>query len=613
MGMKVFGIAKIKPQYLLSLVFMLLVLVQFNNCSKYKQPKNESSISAGTSLEELGGVVEMRKTGDLCEDEIRQHFAEEYYPFLAANCIQCHAIDSDKPQFASPDANWAYEVFQTRGFLKVSSNAISTTHNPPATGPHLSTEVNKLKSDWRLAVTEYNACKNIPDTALVTNPNDIVKIETTPKFIRNAAGRLLSINEEVTLTWSLRNEVGYIDKTRANDLNYANGEMFSIKVRRRQTAAGTDYYTIREPMIYSNTEDYTAKTIYIRINSRILTYPTTFKYVNKGVYAGATLNGKEGLLSAGGTSIYGNISKDDTLAVTFEGLARADIGQPPVPVTVAFEDTSVRVIRSNNPANRDVAFKIIARGAITAPVVLEVAQVGDVVSACNATSNEIPFLLTNACMPRVFSALQANGYAPATQPEHFQFFPARSLDGGTAARFDWDYKFVTSTITLTPDATSATVVVKFSDDLRYEENRLFRLRINPISDNVRFDTAKPEEREISAVVLKMNNPERVGSEVLYSDLMRSGGLFAQHCTECHNSVEFRGSYDITNYGHMYKTDGVLDPRHLPNNWRNTKLYIRLLAPAANSGIEPMPRTGPLHPVDQLPYIENWLSHGAKNN
>jgi hypothetical protein len=609
--------SSIKVQYLLLAPFAVVLLMQFNNCSKYKQPADEqTSISANTPLSDLGEVKGITKTGDLCEDSIREHFYEGYYQMAVANCIQCHAVDNDKPQFANPDANWAYDVFQTRGYNKISNNAISSTHNPPATGPHLATEINDLKVKWRLAIDEYNACKGLPPVVEEIDPRQIINFETENRTIG-----ALAVGRSTWLHWNVNGQILSI-RSGINSPAIAGGAKFSIKVTRRQTAAGTDYYTFTEPVIWDNvSSNVKVKTLYIKLNGRVMSYATTFKFVNKFIYTGSDLNDTNpqaaasflnGLVSAGGLMVLGTVSANDEVKVAFEELRQGNDAPPiPAPVTVGFASTAVRIVNSTNTgldADRKMRVRVQVNGNADLPIVMAVNRVNDAV--CGATGDNSFVVNNSSCLPTVYAGLGTS----LQNANNTRFNKARSRDDTIIIRnsngdnipvkiFDWDFKILNPTFTLLGNNAFYDIEIEFSGDIRRENNRVLRLQLESLSN---FGTIV--NGELFIIIHKADNDNALArGEMTFSALMRTGTL-RQSCVECHNSTELNGGYDVSNYKLMV-TNGVLDL----TNPINSKMFNRMNPNyLGNETLAPMPRDGYL-PDNEIDPVRRWIQAGAKNN
>lgn len=624
---------KIKIQYVLLAPFFVLCLMQFNNCSKYKQPVEESSsIAANTPLSDLGEIKGITKTGDLCEDQIREQFYEGYYQFTTSNCIQCHSVTNDKkPEFAHPDANHAYDEFQKTGFTKVSNNAISSTHNYPASGPQHTTEINGLKSKWKLAVAEYNSCKGLPPVVEQIDPRQVVNYETRSKAIGS-----LAVGRSTWLHWNINSEIDPL-KSGLTPPAISGGARFSIKVTRRQTAAGTDYYTFTEPVVWDNVSSVLkVKTIYIKVNGRMMNYATTFKFVNKFIYTGPNINENSatpqnengylnGLVSAGALMVIGTTSSTDSVNVAFEELRQTVIGTgpgeaPPIPnpVTVGFASTAVRFVDSSSnglDANRRLKIRVQVNGNAEAPVVMSVNRVNDAV--CNATNGDAFVVNNTNCLPNVYNALGAS----LQNANNTRFNLARWREDTMTIRntqgdtfpvkiFDWDFKIINPTFTLLGNNAFVDLEIEISGDIRRENNRLLRLRLESLSDFGIIQNA-----EVSIIIHKAENPNVLAppvNEMTFSLLMKTGTL-RQSCLECHNSnptFGLQGGYDITNYQLMVSGDKQV---LVPGDPLRSKMYHRTIPNfPGNETLTPMPRTGFLHDSLVDP-IRRWIQAGAKNN
>ncbi|MGZ3724189.1 MAG: hypothetical protein ACXWQQ_00225 [Pseudobdellovibrio sp.] len=589
---------KSKVHFILLAPFLVVLLMQFNNCSKYKQPDMSQSSDSSSSSSSTG-TTGLTKTGDLCEDTIRQLFADGYYQFVRQNCATCHATDTDKPQFANPDVNWAYQVFQSKGYQKVSDNAISSTHNPPYTGPQNTQAINELKVAWTLGVQEYNTCKGLPADAPTTtvDPATLLSLETNNQNIP-----ALNVNQNTVLSWNLNSDLSSLKSGTALP-TFGSGAKFSITVTRRQNAAGQDYYTFESPIIYANATDVHVKTIYIKLNSRIMNYPSTFKFVDRGIYANSTQTGDTiGLVSTGGLVVLGQTSSADFVNVAFETIEPTSLPPPPPPTTIGFTDSSVRFISSTSPVVRDVDFAVGATGNVSVPIIVSVDQMTDAV--CGATGDNA-FTVSPTCLPAVYNEMVNRGLNSAAE---LSFKQARAVTGTSYNRFDWDFKFASNSFNLLGASPSQTATVHFSSDERRENNRVLRLTITVLSNNATVTT-----QTAYVIIYKADNRDALGAgEVTFSSLMRSTGTLGLNCVKCHNSRDLNGGYDMTNYDLMV-TKGVLVPSPVVSVAETSKMFNRMNPNfVGNETLSPMPLDGFLtDPYIQL--VRQWIDEGARNN
>lgn len=588
---------------ILAAPFVLVMLLQFNNCSKYQPPDMSQASSSSSSNNSSSSASGLTKTGDLCEDTIRELFADGYYQFVRQNCTQCHATDSSRPQFASPDVNWAYQVFQARGYQKVSSNAISPSHQPPSTGTQHTQTINELKLKWQQGVGEYNECKGLPTETVSVDPKDILTVQTSDKKIPK-----LAVDAEAILTWDLTKDLSML-KPNMTLPNMGRTSSLQIKVTRRKTAGGQDYYAFHDPIIFNNATDVKVKTIYVKLNTRLVMYPSTFKFTNKDIYANSTNAGENiGLLSTGGMVAMGVISDLDFVNVAFETLEPQVLGPRPAPVTIGFTSIMGGKITSSIPANRDVAFEVSSNLPPDSPVVVSVEPVNDAV--CNA-SGDNAFTVSDTCMKPVYDYMKSQGLTDAA---NLQFKKARNVsDGGDFNRFDWDYKVITNSFNLYLADQRKNAVIRFSTDIRRETNRVLRLRVNVMSNNGKISTTNSD---MYVVILKANNPALANGEVAFSSLMRAGtGTLVLNCVKCHNSRDLNGGYDMTNFDLMVTKRVIIQDANNPDYAAdNSKMFNRMNPDyPGNSSLSPMPLDGFLTQDALIDQVRQWIRSGAKNN
>lgn len=601
-------------------------MVQFTNCSKYKQPVVEASSAASGgvgsySLDE-DPLLNFVPSGDVCEDDLQKLFLGGYYKMSRVNCAGCHMKDADKPQFASMDYNWAFTVFKAKGYEKVSNNAISTTHKPPATGLHLVGEITELKSEWKKGLELYNVCKGLPKEGVITDPNILTTIETISKPIP-----VLAVDESRDITWDMSWDVA---QSRAKELqklspdvampNFGSRASLRITVTHRKTSSGEEYYTLKSPRIYDNSTGVIVKGLHIKLNSRFVNQQTTFKYLSSAIAANTAVTDEFSLLASGAMVLLGRPTSQDYLNLAFEILKDGVVPPPPPPALVKFDTTApvVYIIDSavNNPSQYLQNFKIIAEGQVPRPIVVSVSDVTS--NICGQTRETDAFTVSSTCLPEVNAAL--NSYSTATSnAANKKFYTARSIVGIGYNRFDWDFRMVSDQLNLQSavDASGnmiadpfGNVTVKFSKDIRKEDgNRILRLRIGLATSNGTL-TGTGARQDIYVVFLKVNNPDP-GYELTYSDLMNPvSGILGTKCIFCHNSVLFNGGYDITDYERMIERQILIPFDPMSKMFRRTNSEDEI-----NEGLSPMPANGGLSDEigGERDQIRKWILNGAKNN
>jgi hypothetical protein len=518
--------------------------------------------------------------------------------------------DPDKPQFASMDYNWAYSVFKAKGYEKVSSNAISETHKPPATGLHLLPEVTELKSEWEKGLELYNVCKGLPKEGVITDPYLLTTIQTTNKPIP-----VLKIDESYDMTWDITRELQPLKQDTVMP-NFGSSASLKITVTHRQTSSGEEYYTLKSPKIYNNSTGVIVQGMHVKLNTRFVNQQTTFKYLTAAIPPNTQASDSISLLASGAMVLLGKPTSQDTLNLAFEVLKDGVVLPPPPPALVKFTNSNVIVIDPNNPDQNQYTqnFQIMAVGQVPRAVVISVSDVTETI--CGQTSSQSAFNVSATCLPQVYNVL--NSKTATANAANYKFYTARGIVSNGYNRFDWDFKVLSDSLNLISTADSAgnlssnptgNVTVKFSRDIRKESgNRLLRLRITVASTNG-TTTGAGANQDLYVVFLKVNNEDpKINNEVTYSGLMNPvSGILGTKCIKCHNSVLFNGGYDITDYELMISR-GILKPGDTTSlMYRRTNSQDPI-----NYGLSPMPANGGLSDTDRE-LIRQWILSGAKNN
>lgn len=558
----------------------LLLIAGFNNCST----GFDTSIESGTSALSLSTDG---SSGSICEDSLLGLYQRGYYKFVRDNCVSCHATEADKPQFASPDINWAYKVFMDKGYTKVSDNAINIGHQPGYTGPQHTQAVNELRLEWQQGLKEFNQCKG-SSGAIETgvDPATLLSLETTKLQLP-----VLALDKQERIVWDLNSQINKIKPEAV--IPIVPGAKLSLLITRHQTAGGEDYYTLTKPIIFGSTVDIRVKTMYASINGRPLKYPTTFKFLSAAIRAGSKED-TTGLLSTGGLTAPGTVSSQDYISLAFEKLESTQLPAPKPPTLANLTGAQVRFV---NSATGSMDFEVALSEVPDEPVTLTVSEEGS--SMCQAAPDA--FVVPSAnCLPEVFQAMGPQGM---TTPDHLKLGRARSVVGNAYNRYDWDYRFSLSSMTLAGVDTKRSFSIEFSRDLRREENRILRLKLNIASS-----TAIVGSQDIVYVVIRrMDNPTPAPGEITFSQLMGSKGVLNANCVKCHNSRDRNGGYDMTDYQLML-TRGILIPGDIQSKmYRRMNELDRVL-----SGLTPMPIDGSLD-YRYIAPVSEWILNGAKNN
>lgn len=570
-------------------ILAAVLFAGFNNCSPPNVGTGEVH-SSNTATKDTSSSLTLSSTGDICEDAIRETFVDGYYKFAKNNCATCHAVDADKPQFASPNPNWAYDTFIAKGYQKFSKNATSEAHQYPYTGLRHIETINELKSVWQKAMTNYNTCKGETILVDVVDPADLLNLQLVNKPIP-----ALAVNAEAKITWDLNREVFSIKQ--GTPVPILPGAKLSILVVHRQTLGGEHYYALKAPMIFGSTVDTKIKTIYAKINDRLVTYASTFKYVDTSIRKGSNED-STGLITTGSLPAPGVVSSNDRITLAFEKLESTIMPDAVQPLAVNITSPIFQLVSSTTDYV-DINLGVV--GNLSEAGLISIEEDSSAPTGCTLSSGK--YTLSSTCLSGLNDVLNSNGMSA---PEQKIVERARNVVGPTYRRFDWDYKFGVSAFSLKGTNPTTKMRITFSKDIRKEGNRILRLKLYTSSDNVTPGT----NSDIYFVFRKYDNPVPVSGEWTYSKLMKTGGILANNCVRCHNSVDRRGDYEMTDYNEMITKQPypVLIPGSLAS-----RMYRRLNSADPEFTDSPMPKEGAPLSLDQVKAVEDWILRGAKNN
>lgn len=568
----------------------LVLLFSYNNCSG--QFDIASNASAGSSASGSNGSSIL--SGDLCEQDLMNLFVSGYYEFAKTNCSLCHTNGPGKGRFASGDALVAYNDFTQSGFTKFSSNATSSSHNPPYSGPQHVQTINELRLQWQKGLEDSNKCKGLTGVTETTKVEDLISFETLPKTTP-----AMEMNQELEMQWAFNNELTALKSVKP--LPNLPGAKFSIKIAKHKNSGGDEYYTIRLPTIFESQVDLQVKGLHVKVNGILLKYPTTFKYLDLDLRAG-TGNNATGLISTGSIVAVKALSPQDRISIVFEDLKAVTLPALEAPPEVGFSGDLVRMVPTradNQPLLVDVELTLSKPQSF--PITVSVSD-----DASNICAKTGLVTLSNDCLPQVAKVICSQFTTnPNLCGEAVQFYRARSVVGVTYNRFDWDYKYKSSAVTFAPGEISKTIRLQFSKDIRHEKNRLLTLMVEPGLGGATVGANK----SMHFIFDKISKPTPVAGSIRFQDLMAPGtGILVTNCIKCHNSDKHDGGYDITNYEEMI-ANSVLVPGSA-----SSKMYQRISpSDPQYMNLSPMPLQPGAISTDDVRSIKQWIEEGALNN
>jgi hypothetical protein len=148
-----------------------VIALAFNNCGKGTSLYDQSS-------EELFSI----NAATVCQESDLSIFAKGYFLFLSKNCNHCHQSGPGNGYFANPGSVVSsFDAFKEVGYSKISSYAVSDTHNPPYTGAQNSAFMSKLRQQWSMyqSLKREKNCSSADPTGNVFVP----QFETASQII----------------------------------------------------------------------------------------------------------------------------------------------------------------------------------------------------------------------------------------------------------------------------------------------------------------------------------------------------------------------------------------------------------------------------------------------
>lgn len=489
------------------------------------------------------------------------------------------------------------------GYTKVSNNALSDAHNPPYSGPQHLQAINELRLSWTKALAEYDLCLGNGGS---TNNN--VSLEERAQFsFGNQLIPALNDNEEKRVEFNL----AQIIPIKSLPAPVLTGAKFSVMVK-KEVKGENKTYVVSSPKIFGAADDIHIKGLFTKINGRYIQYSTNFRFLDANIRKGSLETTTGSILSTGALVIAGAMSPSDQIGFDVELIETTVVPPPPPPVELSIN--AANAILVDNSGFIDLEIKLSQASTEAVSFVLT----ADDSKICGA--NTEPVSVNNStCLPDVYNVICPSGSCAA---DAVKFSRARSVAGTPYNRFDWDYKFTTTSMVFAVGETSKTIRMNLSRDIRFETNRLLTLKIEPGLGNTVLGRS-----QVHLVFNKRKNPSPPANEVTYSMLMNSNnGILKLHCNNCHNSDEAlqQGGYDIADWELMVNR-GVLKPgqdfRTIdPVTGNVTKTYASKMFKRMNTQdpdlgtfLGPMPKDGYLDYDTEISPVENWILNGAKNN
>lgn len=550
----------------LGIISGLAVALLFNNCSP--QHVNDSQAD-GFSL-----AQEITFTACAFKDDM-DLFTKTYQPFLTQHCSSCHVQGGQgKGAFASSGALVSYNAFNVVGYEMIGDFATNDAHKPPYTGAQNGSAIALLENQWIAGLENIASCAGNGGISLPVI-DESQRLETFSKGI-NAP----ETGAPVTLTWTLPNDIN--DKNGTVTVPAVGGSVLSISVR-KTTVGGKPMYEINQPTLRAIGTDILIQSIIVKLNGVAVPGQTTFRYIDEGV----RMSDPTGtMLSPGAMLVSGVITPYDILSLSIGTLQPVVLPPRPVLPVASFSQTALSTSETISvPAGKPTSSN---QNYLDIKVFLDKPYLEGYVTAT------IGVVTTGPAVGRATNR--------ATTVETNLAFDDRDL---IIDRWDWDYSTESSAVVFDAGVTVATIRIKVANDQRDEPDETIKLTIRSIVNA----TKNPA---LSDLTITIADDDAAPNPVIptFSQLMRqgpsegSGGVLFDYCLRCHNTVDNRGGYNLTDYDLMIN-NGVLVPGD------NQSMMFRRMNEDI-PGLRTMPLDG-LLPSAKRREVEMWILNGAKND
>ena len=536
---------------LLGIIGGLIISVAFNNCSA----EHAGSAEGFSVVDELS-FVDCAFTDDM------DLFQKTFHPFVVKNCANCHIPGGEgKGAFASSGLLVAYNAFSVSGYDLVAANAIDNGHKPPYSGPQHNETVDLLKDQWVKGLENIATCKAGGDGPDINPVDETLRLETKSKGV-NAP----ETGEFVTIKWSLPTEL--LDKSGAITLPDIPGSEISIMIRRSRLGP-KPVYEIAQPKLKAGaTSDVRISSLLIKLNGKVISNQTTFRFIDEGVF-----RTEEVRLAPGAMVVDGVITDTDVISLSIGELEALTLPPRAVLPVLGFSSSTISI-------NEKVNASVTKSSENIALVELVLSEASD--QYVSATV-----------------AISMTGIPVAEQALNRR---SMDIDFGTPLvidRWNWDYSVDTMAVVFAPGETRKALAFKISHDARDEADEKIRMNISSVTNA----TKNPATSSTLLTIVDDDGPNLIGAPT-FSSLMQTGGILFANCLECHNSVDNRGGYNLSDYDLMIENE-VLVPNDV-----NSKMFLRMNAIVP--GLRPMPLNGLLDPRFRR-VVESWILNGAKND
>lgn len=294
-------------------------------------------------------------TGDVCDDALYAKFSAGYYQFLKQNCATCHDGTHEAPGFAQKNALRAFDIFRDVGYLSVSNNAVSSNHNPPATGSHHTTAISNLKAEWEVASDLHLECRG--ETSAVDPV--VTDYKSNSAMITNKANSAYW----ASLMWDLNSN---------SDMSNS-GVLFPLKITIESQVAkvnGVEVgYAMRNPTmsVTSGSDKFRVRGLYFYANDKFFDSATVYRNIDAVICAGTPFNMAPIATGNAQILVISKVALADKFAIHFDSIQKVDASTPcgSASVTTPPEDNTPATVTFTQLVSTDATLGVFKKQCIS--------------------------------------------------------------------------------------------------------------------------------------------------------------------------------------------------------------------------------------------------------
>lgn len=582
---------------MLSIGFVLLVL-GYNNCSP--EHKGETDIK--------NGLGQFKSCAEL--DEISL-FQATYHNFLKNKCAACHVEGGVGPgSFASSGPFLAWESFTILGPSYIDERALDG--HSSASGGFNQAAIDQVSQDYLEGLRLLNSCQEGGAYGdLDQNQDGEDRLQTKVKGINPQLGR--STNVTFDLGRDVLPQDGF-------DPSLFRNVRLTFTVGLLENPSGV-VYLISNPSLSSPVENIRIKSLLVKVNGKAQRAQAAFYHIDTTVRAWNDQHPNFGdeearrlnnLLDGGTLVVEQLVQTSDVISLSIGGL-EVNRDLPPIaeaPKVNFASQSDIVTIEDNIDADGFVQDYRLVEVKVETEEILDTMGIFEVSFGPDTSAN----LRDECCMTGV-----VNRDGDSIEPLHFdRDIELANSNGdktgygriGSLGDTDEDgnprnaFRF-----TISPGENSVSFFFRIVPDSRVEGTETIHLQLKRL-----FNLTQGDRSDLHIQIQDDPRDQAPPQGVqTFAQLMSPNGLLREKCLRCHNSVDFRGGYDMTDYWGMIESGVILIPFS-----PSSMIYARMnpddpIYDNANEPLLPMPEDDFIPEASVRGLVRDWILNGGQNN